>query len=315
MTSRERPPSFIPPDLTVPRAVPSGPPYPPEVKWNAGHKYVKQLERLRNAIDTFSRRVAVNPSSRIVRWVAALERLERVDKRSVLTDLVEHIQQSGDLKHPFRDAFVALMESRSFIEIVEQLIDYLADHDLQELVKGSLDPAEDKQSARARNKEFEWYIASLFRRAGLPVALAEPDVLIHYNGSVRAIAAKRVYSRNKLKENVKNATDQIKRAGLTGYIFLEVTRYINPDMLHIEHWRRAGTVVEPRMHALATSPDIIPAEHGLVNAVFIRAAFPLISPAFEYGTCERWNVVGLRGELRDENMLLLHVLHSGLRGV
>jgi hypothetical protein len=232
----------------------------------------------------------------------------------VLQSLVDSYRQ-GNLDFPFRDAFTALTESRTFIEVVEQLVDYLSDDHLRELVKGHPDPARDTAKARARNKEFEWYIAAIFRRSGLPVAIDEPDVLIEYQGSIRSIAAKRVFSRTQLKSNIKSAAKQIDKHQRPGYIFLEVTRYLNPDMYFIEHWRRAGETIEPRMHALARNPEVTSLRSQLVHAVFMRSAFPLISPGFEYGTAEQWEAVGLLPEARDDNMRLLHVLGSGIRHV
>jgi hypothetical protein len=249
-----------------------------------------------------------------VAWIKAVDKLSSANKRGVLEKFVESCK-AGTLDHPFRNAFTALTESRTFIEVIEQLIDHLSDQELRELVRGHPDPASDSPNTRARNKEFEWYIAALFRRAGLPVAIAEPDVLIEYRGKVRAIAAKRVSSRTKLKSNIKSATDQIDRAGYPGYVFLELTRYINPDMQFVEHWRDEGKTVEPRMIALSRNQNVTNPRSPLVTAVFIRSAFPLISPGFVYGTCERWHAIGVQPAARDENMRLLHVLLSGLRGV
>jgi hypothetical protein len=307
-------PSFIPPDFTIPRAIPQGPPFPADWSWDVGHKYSKHSQRLHEAVEAVSKRISVNPSSRIVRWVKAVDKLSNANKRSVLEEIIESLK-AGSLDHPFRDAFTALMESRTFIEVVEQLLDYLSNDELRELVRGHPDPALDNSSARARNKEFEWYIAALFRRAGLPVAIAEPDILIEFNGSVRSIAAKRLSSRKQLKSNIKSAQEQIERAAYPGYIFLEVTKYINPDMHFVEHWRDEGKTVEPRLHALGHKPEVVNIQSSLVAAVFMRAAFPHISPGFEYGTSERWHAIGMQSDARDENMLLLHVLLSGVRGV
>jgi hypothetical protein len=308
------PPSFIAPDLSIPRAIPKGPPYPAAMGGDVRHGYEKHLLRLREAVNAVSGRISINPSSRVAGWVKAVDRLASTNKRAVLEALVESLTV-GKLDHPFRDAFTALTESRTFIEVIEQLIDHLSDEELRELVRGHPDPAKDNSNARARNKEFEWYIAALFRRAGLPVAIAEPDVLIDFKGTVRSIAAKRVSSRTKLKSNIKSATEQIDRAGYPGYVFLEVTRYINPDMHFTEHWRDEGKTIEPRMMALGHNPDVTNQRSPLVAAIFIRSAFPLISPGFVYGTCERWQGIGVQEGTKDENMLLLHLLLSGLRGV
>jgi hypothetical protein len=276
------------------------------------HKYGKLADRLRHTVEAVAERIQVNPASRVARWLKAVDRLAHADKRSVLEQLVESLG-AGKVDHPFRDAFTALTESRTFIEVIEQLIDFLSDEQLRELVRGHPDPSLD--TSRARNKEFEWYIAALFRRGGLPVAIAEPDVLINLDGTVRSVAAKRLASRKQLRSNIKSATDQIDRAGYPGYIFLDVTRYINPDLHYIEHWRDEGRTVLPRLRAFASNPHVTNPGSPLVHAAFVRSVFPLISPGFEYGTSERWQGIGILPDARDENMRLLHILGSGLRGV
>jgi len=278
------------------------------------HDYDKIAQRLHHCVSVVARRVAVNASSRVAGWVRAIDRLARTNKRDVLEALVESYQ-AGVLDHPFRDCFTALTESRTFIEVVEQLAEHLTDQELRELVKGHPDPAKDGPSARARNKEFEWYVAALFRRAGLSVAIAEPDVLINFRGHIRSIAAKRISSRKQLNSNIKSAAAQIHRSAYRGYIFLEVTKHINPDMHFAEHWRDDGKTVQTRMTGLAKNPYVTTPRGPHVGAVFIRSAFPMISPNFRYGTSERWQAVGLELAQRDENVLLLHFRLSGLRGV
>lgn len=309
------PPEFIPPDPTIPRVFYTGSfPRPPQFG-EARHKYVRVAERLDCAIDRIISRVRVSPSSRVVLWSKAIRRLAAANKRHVLEQIVVGLQRR-EWNHPFRESFVALSESRMFIEIVEQLLDHLTDRDLRELISGHSDPSLDNVSARGRDKEFEWFLAALFRRGGLTIALAEPDILIQLNGEVRSIAAKRLSSRKRLKSNIKKAADQISTAGYPGYIFLEATRLIDPDVHFIEHWRDRGRAVGTRLNGLAHMPISINRRNEGVQGVVLRAAFPLVSPGFEYGTSERWVGVGVhKGPMRVSNIELMDVLLSGARGV
>src|SRR5688500_10852046 len=155
MSARLSSPTFILPDLSIPRAIPTGPPYPARANYDVTHKYSRLETRLQAAVHALSKRVAVNASSRVARMAADVERLRRANKRVVLEGIAANIRD-GQWSHPFRDPFLALQESRTFIEVIEQLLPYLTDTQLRELVKGHPDPAKDSSSSRSRNKEFEW---------------------------------------------------------------------------------------------------------------------------------------------------------------
>jgi hypothetical protein len=307
-------PEFIPPDLSIPRAIPRDGAPPSPMRGDVRHQYQTIAARLERAVETVSRRIAINPSSRVARWRRALQRLSEADKREVLEQLVTNLQ-NGNWDHPFRDSFVALTESRVFIEIVEQLVDYLSERDLRELLSGHPDPSLDSANARGRDKEFEWFIAAIFRRAGLFVAFAEPDLLLKFGGGIRSIAAKRLSSRKQVDSNIKKASAQILQAGYPGYIFLEITRYIDPEVQFTEHWLDEGEAVRSRMDAVASKPALFHRRNELVEGAFLRAAFPLISPGFVYGTSEHWTGVAVRNGAKEEHIKLAHVLLSGVRGV
>jgi hypothetical protein len=308
------PPEFIPPDLSIPRAIDRDDVPFRSVDADVRHSYSNVAARLDRAIKAVAGRVRVNPSSRVARWSNAIRRLADSNKREVLAQQVFRLQR-GEWDHPFRDSFLALNESRMLVEIIEQLIDNLTDRDLRELVSGHPDPSLDSTSARGRDKEFEWFIAAVFRRAGLAVALAEPDVLIKFGGGVRSIAAKRLSSRRQVESNVKKASAQILHAGYPGYIFLEITRYIDPEVRFTEHWRDSGWAVGIRMNAFARKPVVINRRNELVAGAFLRAAFPHVSPGFVYGTSEHWMGVAVMGGAKDEHIKLTRVLLSGARGV
>lgn len=305
------PPKFIPPDLSIPRAVDIVPQR--QFRTDAHHSYVTIVERLERAVNTVSARVRIDPASRVIRWSRALDRLSKANKRGVLEQIITQLQ-SGSWNHPFRDAFLALNESRLFIEITEQLSDYLQERDLRELISGHPDPAEEKPDARGRDKEFEWFVAALCRRAGLPVALAEPDLLIDFRGHVRSIAVKRLSSRKNVGKNISKASAQIKNACYPGYVFLDITKYMDPEMLFVTHWRNEGRAVQARLQGFAEKPEVANRRNELVRGVFLRAAFPHISPGFVYGTAESWTGVNVSADEDQETLQFLNVFVTGLRG-
>jgi hypothetical protein len=309
-----QPLEFIAPDLSIPRAIQRDEvPFQP-IEADVRHTYPRVADRLELAIEAVSGRVTVNPSSRVARWSKAIRRLADADKRAVLEQIIAQLK-AGEWDHPFRESFLALNESRMFVEIVEQLVDYLPDHSPRELVSGHPDPAMDSASARGRDKEFEWFVAAVLRRCGLAVAIAEPDVLIRFGDGVRSVAAKRLTSRKQINSNAKRASDQILKVGYPGYIFLEVTRYLDPEFQFMEHWRHQGEPVRRRLNAIARKPELIRRRNDCVEGVFIRAAFPLISPGFVYGTSEHWAGVAVNGGDKQEHMRLTRILMAGVRGI
>jgi hypothetical protein len=310
MHSPKTRPSFIPPDLTIPRAI-SAEPLRSQARSDAVHSYRRHKDRLHAAVQVVADRVRIDSNSRVAHWVRDIDRLSKADKRNVLVQITEQLRH-GRWDHPFRDSFIALTESRAFVDIVEQLADHLTNRDLRELVSGHPDPSLDRPSARGRDKEFEWYVAALLRRAGLPIALAEPDVLVEVRGDVRSIAAKRLLSKKKVESNIKKASDQIAGAGYPGYIVLDLTRYIDPEMQFMEHAEQDGQAIALRVNAFTRRSAVTNPRNPLVAGVFARTAYPLISPGFRYGTSEKWFGIGINTEYREEHIYLLHAILSGM---
>lgn len=306
--------NFIPPDPHVPQLFFTGKKQRFVEGAEVQHSIDVVTTRLAMAIDVVTNRIRVDPSSRVERWRISLERFAEAEGRHVLEQVVLSIQR-GSWIHPFRDSFIALGEARVFVEIIEQLVDHLTDRDLRELVSGHRDPSRDKSSARGRDKEFEWFIAALFRKAALAVALEEPDVLIKYGGGIRSIAAKRVNSRRKVLPNIKKAARQIAAEGYPGYIFLDLTRFLDQRAVHICHWRDRSDPVQTALNRFAREPAVTRPNNTLVQGVFLHVSYPLISPGFTFGTFETWMGVAVQGGDHSEHMDLARTLLDGARNV
>ncbi|MFN2397218.1 MAG: hypothetical protein ABR543_01030 [Gemmatimonadaceae bacterium] len=275
------------------------------------HSYGELYRRLQLAIDAVRLRTRVDTSSRVARWLAALSRLAAVERRSVLEHMVVSLRR-GSWHHPYRDSFRALADSRMFIEIVEQLLPDVSDRDLRDLVLGNSDPALDKPSTRARDREFELFVAAISRRSGLAVELNEPDIVLRLNNSTRSIAAKRLLSPKKVEENVKKATKQIEKAGHPGFIFLDVTRILDPGCLIVTHWTRADQTVGGHLLCFINTEhreDLVRKRGEYVRGIVLHSAFPHVSPNFQYGTYETWWGVPVEGtDGQEVNALLDHLL-------
>jgi hypothetical protein len=281
------------------------------------HALTVVRSRLDVAIAATGHRMKLHPASRVVQWARLLAELARADRRAVISALVASLQGT-DWDHPYRSHFRALVESRSFIEIVEHLLPDLAAADLRDLVSGTLDPAAERSDSRARDREFELFVATVCRRAALEVRLAEPDVLCTTPRGVRALAAKRLSSRRRVHENVSKATDQISRAGKPGFIFLDVTRLIEPRYEFMMHWKRGDGFLAGKLLAFERSEfrAVFARSRGeFVRGIVLRVVFPLLSEGLRLGTSETWHAVGVPGDDGIELNAFLHDFFRGLDGV
>jgi len=274
---------------------------------------IAQLER---AIDSVRTHTRVNRSSRVVQWQKALARLDEADKRSVLEQMLPSLTQ-GKFDHPYQDAFQALVDCRMFIEIVEQLLQDLSASDLHDLVSGNLKPSDDKPSSRARNREFELFIAAICRRSGMKAWLGEPDVLFNLGPTTCSVAAKRLVSSKQVEKNITKAEKQIARAEYPGLIVMDVTRILDPTSVFVTHWRNAPELVGGHLLAFMNTEHYRAFQQQrdeLVRGIILRTVFPLVSQGFRYGTYENWWAVPVQwGDDQLTNQFLRQLL-GGFEG-
>jgi len=274
------------------------------------------IHRLQHAIDSVRAHTQVNPSSRVVKWQKALARLDGANKRSVLKQIRPRLIQ-GKWNHPYQDSFRALVDSRMFIEIVEQFLQDLSPSDLHDLVSGNLNPSDDKSDSRARDREFELFIAAICRRSGMKTWLGEPDVLFELGPTICSVAAKRLNSTKQVEKNITKAERQIARAGYPGFIVVDVTRILDPTSVLVTHWRNADQTVGGHLLAFTNTEHYQSFQRErdrLVCGIILRTVFPLISQGFRYGTYETWWAVeGKWGDAQLTNRFLEQLV-VGLEG-
>jgi hypothetical protein len=98
---------------------------------------------------------------------------------------------------------------------------------LARVVKGpDVSEGNDRSS---RNIEFELYLATRFRLGGIEVLDGEPDFRFRFGSEILGVAAKRVTSPKvtQVKAALKDAVEQIQRAGLRGVIALNLERRLD----------------------------------------------------------------------------------------
>lgn len=274
------------------------------------------IDRLQRAIDSVRTRTRVNRSSRVAQWLEALARLDKADKRSVLEQMLPNLTH-GKWDHPYQDAFRALVDSRMFIEVIEQLLQDLSVSDLHDLVSGSFNPSDDNPSSRARDREFELFIAAICRRSGMKTCLSEPDILFELNGATYSTAAKRLASSKKVEKNVAKAERQIVEVGHPGFIVMDVTRILDPTSVLITHWKTAAQTVGGHLLAFMNTEhprSLQQKRDELVRGIILRTVFPLVSQGFRYGTHETWLAVQVEwGDAQLTNQFLEQLL-GGFEG-
>lgn len=284
--------------------------------WFNDHSLPGLRNRLSRSIEAVKRQFALSPSSRVSEWGPLLTVLGQADARGLFTDFVGALDNAS-WTHPYKVHIRALVEVRTFVEIIEQLLPDLTNTDLRDIISGPLDPANEQQKSRARDLEFELFVAAICRRAGLAVSLREPDIVVDFADSEWAIAAKRLSSPKLAGANVSKAARQIRDSGHHGFVFLDVTRILEPKYEFVTHWRSVEAVIGG--HLLAFVRDyaqaLQKADNGVVRGVVLRAAFPHMSQGLRLGTSEHWWAVGLRSLDGSELNAFLRRFGQGLRGV
>lgn len=94
-------------------------------------------------------------------------------------------------------------------------------------------PSEDANSL-ARNLQYQLYLASRFSNSGMNINCVEPDFIFNYDSEIYSVAVKRITSRNKVKERIKEAEQQILKYDYDGFIAISIDRlleYSNPFII------------------------------------------------------------------------------------
>ena len=160
--------------------------------------------------------VRINPSSRIGRMLQILRRPEIIEPDDPVYPIVlESIRDMYQLRL-IVDTMDAHRESREFRVAADLLRKDLAL------------PQDERKDTPSRNHQFQLYVAARCTNAGLPTRHEEPDVTCDVEGTMFGIAAKRLKTIGALDENVKDAANQIRRAGIPGIMALDLTLAQNP---------------------------------------------------------------------------------------
>lgn len=102
-----------------------------------------------------------------------------------------------------------------------------------------------------------------------------------------------------------------------GFVFLDVTRLLEPRYAFIMHWRQSHGFVTAKMLAFAHTEYAgvfdMPND-GVVRGVVLRVAFPFLSQGLRLGTHETWHAVAVPGVDGSELNTFLRGFLGGLQG-
>ncbi|MBI5141703.1 MAG: hypothetical protein HZA20_05855 [Nitrospirae bacterium] len=125
-----------------------------------------------------------------------------------------------------------LREIDEIIEIVNHLPNQpdQATLDLLRKLSGGTDHPDDEIGAVSREAQYELYIGTVLRQAGLQVKHGEPDLVAEWRGRNFFIEAKRPSSPNRVDDRLRSAIHQIRRlpTPTTGIIALSLDQVLRP---------------------------------------------------------------------------------------
>jgi len=157
-------------------------------------------------------------------------------------------------------------------------------------------PARDtEESARARNYQFELWVAAWLTAGGKPVRMLEPDLQVAQWFQWRGVAAKRVRSPGKIITRVKQAAAQIKDHTPTGFVALALDNYSVPRRIRSRSLR-AGAAF------FSSYPEIERAADYLENHA------PWVKGLICFGHFARWLPDRGRPSLQMSNLTQIHQL-------
>ncbi|MGO4500054.1 hypothetical protein AB4114_29690 [Paenibacillus sp. 2RAB27] len=100
--------------------------------------------------------------------------------------------------------------------------------ELKLMLSGCRLPSEDSNST-ARDNQYQLFLASRFSDSGMNVNCVEPDFSFEFEGVTYSVAAKRIKSRKKIYERIKEAEKQIMQFEHDGFIALSLDRLLESD--------------------------------------------------------------------------------------
>jgi hypothetical protein len=186
---------------------------------------------------------------------------------------------------------------------------------MQETLSGGMLRTQDRSDCRARNIQFELLVASVIRRAGYAIQLGGPDIIVKLETSEIGIAVKRPRSPTKIRTNIGVGQRQLKKAGLTGLVAVDLTILENASDKHCTTSNFAQTEATLIQRFSDTTgyirwADARTIDTAVVFGLITHLAIPVWEPEERaISFIERWSVAPLVSEADPRHPLLV-ALHD-----
>lgn len=233
---------------------------------------LRLVDTIRSTAQSFG--VNIHPTSRIWLFEEKLRRLGSIK----LGELANSAFDWNGFTEGNRDAVEIAFICQSLREkFPNELLQWLPT-----VLSGSHLPLE--ADTKARDKQFELYIAALFANSGFPVSLCEPDVRFEHEGKTYGIAAKRVSSKRKIEKRVREGIKQLEKSGLRGLLTISADRLLSMPIPRVvaaneEALDQAGTdLVEEFLKQYSKKIALHIRSHAILGV-----AVNLVVPAFMHG--------------------------------
>lgn len=147
---------------------------------------------------------------------------------------------------------------------------------VQRAYGGELDPMTGSdRTARARDAQFELWLAAWLAMGGCEAAIAEPDIRTDVAGRDIGIAAKRVRSRRKIMARIEKAASQVKKHAQSGMIVVQLDNYS-------QRRRRSAATARSSRRFFDFYPELIKARQWLFDEA------PWVCALVVFGTFASW---------------------------
>jgi len=189
---------------------------------------------------------------------------------------------------------------------------------LREVVKGTPMP-DDEKSAPGRENQYELYLGTVLRQAGISACHGNPDLAATFDGHTYFIEAKRPSSLSRVDDRVRSAMKQIRRLGKPGIIAVCLDQVIRPPrgLLFVRHFSDLAPAVAQLVDEFVIKTARIwrsRVDPELIGGVLMTARVPaqiIASGHLAIGTNHRIELFG--DEPREPSKFLAAVVAAYLR--
>jgi hypothetical protein len=168
-----------------------------------------------------------------------------------------------------------------------------------QLISGQTLPQTEKEQSKARDIQFELFVAARCRASGYSVEPKEPDILVRDEFGDFGIAAKRPKSPKTLEHHVRKGSHQIDGSGMPGILAIDLSLIHNPKnkILLFDKQGDDIKVVQQiadhfiqlnnrRIRSMVNQPNVF----GLVVCM---ASLSFVPNTLQFASATRWTIANL----------------------